>query len=61
MAQAIAEGKFKVTGADLRRLIRLEEFLNDEQKEGGTKITVCWADHDGGTEENDSESGTEGG
>jgi hypothetical protein len=32
VAQAIAEGKVKVTVAELDRLIRLEEFLREEQK-----------------------------
>jgi len=34
----------KATLSDLDRLIRLEEFLKDEQKAEGTKIILEWAD-----------------
>jgi len=40
----IAEGKVKATLSDLHRLIRLEEFLKDEQKAEGTKIILEWAE-----------------
>jgi hypothetical protein len=42
VAQAIAEGKVKPTMTDLDRLIRLEEFLREEEKVGGTKIVLEW-------------------
>ena len=44
VAKAIAEGKVKATLSDLDRLIRLEEFLKDEQKAEGTKIILEWAE-----------------
>jgi hypothetical protein len=36
----------KVTMADLDRLIRLEEFLREEEKVGGTKIVLEWREYD---------------
>jgi hypothetical protein len=47
VAQAIAEGKVKPTMTDLDRLIRLEEFLRDEEKAEGTKIILEWCQCDG--------------
>jgi hypothetical protein len=44
VAKAIAEGKVKVTVADLDRLIRLEEFLREEEKAEGTKIVLEWCE-----------------
>jgi len=44
VAKAIAEGKVKATLSDLDRLIRLEEFLKDEQKAEGTKIILEWVE-----------------
>jgi hypothetical protein len=46
VAKAIAEGRMKVTMADLDRLIRLEEFLRDEEKAEGTKIVLEWHEYD---------------
>ena len=40
----IAEDRVKATLSDLDRLIRLEEFLKDEQKAERTKIILEWAD-----------------
>lgn len=42
LAEAIPEGKVKVTMADLDRLIRLEESLREEEKAEGTKVILCW-------------------
>ena len=56
VAKAIAEGKVKATLSDLDRLIRLEEFLKDEQKAEGTKIILEWADSG---KKGDSEGGEE--
>lgn len=49
VAQAIAEGKVKVTVADLDRLIRLEEFLREDLKSEQPTIIFEWKDHDGRT------------
>ena len=59
VAQAIAEGKVKVTVADLDRLIRLEEFLREEdQKDGGIKVILDWRDGGSkGEEEHEDEDG----
>jgi hypothetical protein len=46
VAKAIAEGKAKVTIADLDRLIRLEEFLREDLKGGQTKLIVEWVGYD---------------
>jgi hypothetical protein len=40
VAKAIAEGKMKVTMADLDRLIRLEEFLREEDPSERPKIVI---------------------
>jgi hypothetical protein len=48
VAQAIAEGKVKVTMADLDRLIRLEEFLREDLKESdGVTVIFNWTDEHG--------------
>jgi transposase len=47
VAKAIAEGKVKPTISDLDRLIRLEEFLREEQKAEGLKVVLWWTDADG--------------
>jgi hypothetical protein len=36
----------KTTISDLDRLIRLEEFLREEEKVEGTKIILEWRDYD---------------
>jgi hypothetical protein len=47
VAKAIAEGKVKVTVSDLDKLIRLEESLREERKEGQqTELIVRWEDYD---------------
>ena len=45
----------KATLSDLDRLIRLEEFLKDEQKAEATKIILESAAYGGKVEEDDSE------
>jgi hypothetical protein len=40
-----------VTVSDFDRPIRLEEFMREKQKAGGTKIALCWDDGDGKSEE----------
>jgi hypothetical protein len=40
----------KVTMADLDRLIRLEEFLKENQRAEGTKTVLCWDSGDGKSE-----------
>jgi transposase len=47
VAKAIAEGKVKLSVADLDRLIRLEGFLREEEKVEGTKIILEWSEYDG--------------
>ncbi len=48
VAKAIAEGKMKVTMADLDRLIRLEEFLREEDKKAeGLRVILDWSDGEG--------------
>ena len=47
VAQAIAEGKIKVSVADLDRLIRLEEFLREEQESKGMEIILHLTDEHG--------------
>ena len=48
VAQAIAEGKVKVTVADLDRLIRLEEFLQEDLKQSeGVTVIFNWTDENG--------------
>jgi hypothetical protein len=46
VARVIAEGKAKVTVADLDQLIRLEEFLREDLKQGETKLIVEWVGYD---------------
>ena len=58
VAKAIAEGKAKVTVADLDRLIRLEEFLREEKKAGEqTKFIIEWSDATSPSEGQDGETG----
>ena len=47
VAQAIAEGKVKVSVADLDRLIRLEEFLRQDQESKGMEIVLRVTDEHG--------------
>ena len=48
VAKAIAEGKVKPTISDLDRLIRLEEFLREEDKKAeGLKVVLWCSDVDG--------------
>ena len=49
VAQAIAEGRVKVTVADLDRLIRLEEFLRQDQESKGMEIILRLTDEHGNT------------
>ena len=58
MAKAIAEGKAKVTVADLDRLIRLEEFLREEKVGEQTKLIVEWH---GTRDPREKQNGDEGG
>jgi hypothetical protein len=51
VAKAIAEGKVKPTISDLDRLIRLEEFLREEQKAEGLTVILDWRDSDSGSED----------
>jgi hypothetical protein len=63
VAKAIAEGKAKVTVADLDRLIRLEEFLREEKVGEQTKLIVEWVDYKDPATKQDGETdgpGTEG-
>jgi 3-methyladenine DNA glycosylase AlkD len=53
VAKAIAEGRMKVTMADLDRLVRLEEFLREEEKAEGTKFVLEWHESCGKPEEVD--------
>jgi len=46
VAQAIAEGKVKVTMADLDRLIRLEEFLSEDVQKNEMEIVFNWTSVD---------------
>jgi hypothetical protein len=46
VAKETRGGKVKVTVADLDRLIRLEEFLREEEKAEGTKIVLEWHEYD---------------
>jgi len=46
VAQAIAEGKVKPTITDLDRLIRLEEFLRQEDPDERPKIIFEWREYD---------------
>ena len=57
VAQAIAEGKVKITVADLDRLIRLEEFLRQEQESKGMEIILQWTDEHGNPVEDPAETG----
>jgi hypothetical protein len=48
VARAIAEGRVKPTISDLDRLLRLEEFLREEdKKDGGIQVVFQWTDADG--------------
>ena len=57
LAKAIAEGKAKVTVADLDKLIRLEEFLREEKASEQTKFIIEWRDASNPSEEQDEEAG----
>jgi len=46
VAKAIAEGKVKVTLADLDRLVRLEEFLREEDPQERTRFVIEWKEYD---------------
>jgi hypothetical protein len=46
VAQAIAEGKMRVTMADLDRLIGLEEFLREDDPEERPKFIIEWSEYD---------------
>ena len=46
VARAIAEGKVKVTVADLDRLIRLEEFLREDHEENRIQVVFNWTEVD---------------
>jgi uncharacterized protein YjcR len=58
VAKAIAEGKVKVTVADLDRLIRLEEFLRDDKHMAGTEIVISFEDYGVREEVGDGDDGT---
>lgn len=40
-----------MTVSDLDRLIRLEQFLRQDQESKGMEIVLCWDDGDGKSEE----------
>jgi transposase len=46
VAKAVAEGKVKVTLADLDRLVRLEEFLREEAPEQPMQVIIQWSEVD---------------
>jgi transposase len=58
VAKAIAEGKIKVTVADLDRLIRLEEFLRDDKHAAGTEIVISFEDYSDSGQVGDGDDGT---
>ena len=58
MTKAIAEGKAKVTVADVDWLIRLEEFLREEGKAGQqTMVVLEWHGPGDSDDEQDKEGG----